>query len=195
MRRHNSATNLITSKNNSILWSERIMKKILVFVEDGFEDVELMVPYYRFQEAGYTVEVVGPKADVTYKGKHGLSINSDLSPKDVNIDDYVGIMIPGGYAPDRMRRNKGLVDLAREAFQKGKVVATICHGPQLLIEADVLRGKKATCFISVSTDLKNAGGLYVDKPVVVDGNLVTSRFPADLPVFCRETVKLLDSKQ
>lgn len=174
--------------------NHREFKKILFFAESDFEDMELMYPYYRFQEAGYTVEVVGPKADVTYTGKHGISINSDLSPPDVNIDDYVGIMIPGGYAPDRMRRNKGLVNLAREAFQKDKVVATICHGPQLLIEADVLKGKKATCFISVSTDLKNAGGIYLDKSVVVDGNLVTSRFPADLPDFCRETLKLLDSK-
>jgi protease I len=171
------------------------MKKILIFVENGFEDVELMYPYYRFQEAGYTVEVVGPKANVTYNGKHGLAINSDLSPEDTNIDDYVAIMIPGGYAPDRMRRNKGLVDLAKQAFQKDKVIATICHGPQLLIEADVLKGKKATCFISVSTDLKNAGGIYVDKSAVVDGNLVTSRSPADLPDFCREALKLLDSKQ
>ena len=171
------------------------MAKILIFVEDGFEDMELMYPYYRFQEAGYTVKVVGPKADVTYIGKQGLAMTSDLAPEDINIDDYVGILIPGGYAPDRMRRNKGLVDLAREAFQKGKVVATICHGPQLLIEAGVVKGKKATCYVSVSTDLKNAGGIYLNKSVVVDGNLVTSRFPADLPDVCSEALKLLETKK
>jgi protease I len=94
-----------------------------------------------------------------------------------------------------MRLNKGLVKLVKEASSKGKVIAAICHGPQLLIEADVLKGKKATCYMSVATDLKNAGGIYEDKSVVVDGNLVTSRFPADLPDFCREILKLLQIKK
>ena len=171
------------------------MKKVLLFVDNGFEDRELMYPYYRFQEAGYKVDVVGPKAKVTYNGEHGLTMESDLSPKDVHIDDYVAIIIPGGRAPDRMRTNKGLVDLAKEASKKGKVIAAICHGPQLLIEAGVVKERKATCYVSVSTDLKNAGGIYLDKSVVVDGNLVTSRFPADLPDFCREALKLLETKK
>lgn len=170
------------------------MKKVLLFVENGFEDRELMYPYYRLQEAGYKVEVVGPKAKVTYKGEYGLTIESSFSPEDVNIGDYVGIIIPGGRAPDRMRTNKSMVNLVKEAFQKGKVIAAICHGPQLLIETGVMKGKRATCYVSVSTDLKNAGGIYLDKSVVVDGNLVTSRFPADLPDFCRETLKLLEKK-
>ena len=121
-------------------------------------------------------------------------MKSDFSPQEVNIDDYAAIVIPGGRAPDRMRTNKGLVNLAKEASQKGKVTAAICHGPQLLIEAGAVRGKKATCYVSVSTDLKNAGGIYLNKSVVVDGNLVTSRFPADLPNFCRETMRLLEKK-
>jgi len=170
------------------------MKKVLLFVENGFEDRELMYPYYRLQEAGYKVEVVGPKAKVTYKGEYGLTIESSFSPKNVNIGDYVAIIIPGGRAPDRMRTNKSMVNLVKEAFQKGKVIAAICHGPQLLIETGVMNGKRATCYVSVSTDLKNAGGIYLDKSVVVDGNLVTSRFPADLPNFCRETLKLLEKK-
>jgi protease I len=170
------------------------MKKVLLLVDNGFEDRELMYPYYRFQEAGYKVYVVGPKAKISYNGEHGLTMESDFSPKDVNIDDYVAIIVPGGRAPDHMRTNKGLVDLAKEAFQKGKVIAAICHGPQLLIEAGVVKGKKATCYVSVSTDLKNAGGIYLDKSLVVDGNLVTSRFPADLPDFCRETLKLLEKR-
>lgn len=167
------------------------MKKVLVFAEKGFNDKELIYPYFRFQEAGYKVEVVGPKAKTTYTGEYGVTMKSDLSPEDVNVDDYVALIVPGGHAPDRMRRNKGLVNLVREAFKKGKVVGAICHGPQLLIEADVVRGKRATCFVSVSTDLKNAGGLYEDRSVVVDGNLVTSRVPDDLPDFCRETLKIL----
>jgi protease I len=170
------------------------MKKVLLFVENGFEDRELMYPYYRLQEAGYKVEVVGPKAKVTYKGEYGLTIESSFSPKNVNIDDYVAIIIPGGRAPDRMRTNKSMINLVKKAFQKGKVIAAICHGPQLLIETGVMNGKRATCYVSVSTDLKNAGGIYLDKSVVVDGNLVTSRFPADLPNFCRETLKLLEKK-
>lgn len=170
------------------------MEKVLIFAENSFEDMELMYSYYRFQEAGYKVDVIGPKADTKYKGKQGLTITSNLSPKDVNIDNYAAIVIPGGYAPDYMRRNKDIVNLAKDAFQKNKMVAAICHGPQLLIEADVLRGKKATCFISVSTDLKNAGGIYFDESVVVDGNLVTSRSPKDLPDFCREALKPLKSR-
>jgi protease I len=167
------------------------LDKVLLFVENGFEDREMMYPYYRFQEAGYQVDVLGPKAKATYTGAYGLTIQADLGPQDIRIDDYVAIIIPGGRAPDRMRTNKGLVNLAREASQKGKVVAAICHGPQLLIEAGVVKGKKATCYASVSTDLRNAGAIYLDKPVVVDRMLVTSRFPADLPAFCREALNLL----
>ena len=153
-----------------------------------------MYPYYRFLEAEYKVDVVGPRSNVTYNGEYGLTMKSDFSPQDVKIDDYAAIVVPGGRAPDRMRTNKGLVNLAKEAFQKGKVIAAICHGPQLLIEAGVMNGKKATCYVSVSTDLKNAGGIYLNKSVVVDGNLVTSRFPADLPDFCRETLRLLEKR-
>jgi len=170
------------------------MEKVLLLTENGFEDRELMYPYYRFQEAGYQVIVVGPKAKETYNGEHGLTITSDLSSTDVNIDDYVAVIIPGGRAPDRMRLNKGLVKIIKEATMKEKVIAAICHGPQLLIEADVVKGKRMTCYMSVATDLKNAGGVYEDKPVVVDGNFVTSRFPADLPDFCRETLKVLRKK-
>lgn len=170
------------------------MEKILLLTENGFEDRELMYPYYRFQEAGYNVIVVGPKAKETYNGEHGLTITSDLSPADVNIDDYVGVIVPGGRGPDRMRINKGMVKLIKDAAQKGKVVAAICHGPQLLIEADVVKNKRMTCYMSVATDLKNAGAIYEDKSVVVDGTFVTSRFPADLPDFCREALRVLGKK-
>jgi len=170
------------------------MKKVLLLTENGFQDVELIYPYYRSQEAGYQVVVVGPKAKETYSGEHGLTIKSDLAPDDVNIDDYVAVVVPGGRAPDRMRINKGLVKLVRDAAQKGKVIAAICHAAQLLIEADVVEGKRMTCYMSVATDLKNAGGIYEDKSVVVDGNFVTSRFPADLPDFCRETLKVLGKR-
>jgi len=104
------------------------------------------------------------------------------------------VIIQGGRAPDRMRVNKGLVGIIKETHRKGKIIAAICHGPQMLIEADIIRGKKATCWKSVVTDLKNAGATFVDKSAVVDGNIVTSRSPADLPDFCRETIKLLKNR-
>jgi protease I len=168
------------------------LKKILIFVENDFEDSELIYPFYRLQEAGFTVHIVGPYANRTYKGKHGLSIESNLAPEQVSIDNYSTIIIPGGYAPDRMRRNKKLVDLVKQANEKGKIIAAICHGPQLLIEANILKGKNVTCFVSVSTDVINAGAIYSDKSVVVDNNLITSRSPDDLPDFCREVIKLLN---
>ena len=171
------------------------MERVLLIAENDFEDRELMYPYYRLQEAGYEVDIVGPKAKETYKGKYGLTVTSELSPENVKIDEYEAVIIPGGRAPDHMRLKKGLVQIVKEAFKKGKIIAAICHGPQLLIEADVLKGKRATCYASVATDLKNAGGIYEDKSVVVDGNLVTSRFPADLPDFCQEILKLLHTRK
>ena len=167
------------------------MRKVLIMLDEGVEDVEFLYPYYRFQEEGYKVDVVASKARETYVGKHGVPMKSDISPQEVRIDDYDALVIPGGRAPDKMRTNDGLVKIVKDAYAKGKVVAAICHGPQMLIEADLLRGKKATCYRSVVTDLKNAGATYLDAPVVVDGKLVTSRFPDDLPRFCQEAIKLL----
>lgn len=160
-------------------------------LDEGVEESEFIYPYYRFQEEGYEVSVCASRDKETYLGKHGVPFRSEISPKDVDIEDYDAVIIPGGRAPDRMRINGDLVKIVREAYEKGKVIAAICHGPQMLIEADVLRGKKATCWKSVATDLKNAGATFVDAPVVVDGNIVTSRMPADLPNFCKEIIKLL----
>ncbi|NIO37839.1 DJ-1/PfpI/YhbO family deglycase/protease [Candidatus Bathyarchaeota archaeon] len=170
------------------------MQKILMMVDNGVEDTEFVYPYYRLQEAGYKVDVLASRAKELYTGKHGVPFRSDLSPKDVDIDKYAAVIIPGGRAPDRMRLEKGLVEIVGEAHKKGKVIAAICHGPQMLIEADIVRGKKATCWKSVATDLKNAGAKFRDAAVVIDGNIVTSRFPPDLPKFCKATIRLLKSK-
>ena len=167
------------------------MKKILILLENGVEDSEFIYPYYRFQEEGYKMEIVAPNAKKEYIGKHGVPFTSELSPTEVNLDDYDALIIPGGQAPDRMRIHRDLVELVSEAHSKGKVIAAVCHGPQMLIEADIIRGKSATSWFSVRTDLKNAGAKVVDEAAVVDGNLVTSRSPADLPDFCRATIKLL----
>ena len=118
-------------------------------------------------------------------------LKSDLSPEEVKLENYEAIIIPGGRAPDAMRTNKALVQIVKRAHEEGKVIAAICHGPQMLIEADILRGKRATCWKSVITDLKNAGAKFIDSSAIVDGNLVTSRSPADLPEFCREAIRLL----
>ena len=171
------------------------MKKILIMLERGVEDSEFIYPYYRFQEEGYKVEVVAPKAKTEYIGKRGGPFMSEFSPNDVHVDDYDAVIIPGGYAPDRMRIHRNLVQIVKDANSKGKVIAAVCHGPQMLIEADIVRGKKVTSWPSVRTDLRNAGANVVDEAAVVDGNLVTSRSPADLPDFCRGDNKAVRKRE
>lgn len=163
-------------------------RKALIFVDEGFEDSELIYPYYRLQEAGFEVYFIASEANKVYIGKKGISVTSHLSPKNLNIEEYDVIIIPGGRAPDKMRMNKELVALIKEAFNKGKIIAAICHGPQMLIEADIIKGRKVTGYKSISTDLKNAGANFIDAPVVVDGNIITSRKPDDLPYFCKEII-------
>ncbi len=165
--------------------------QIILFIEDIFRDEELVYPYYRFIEAGYDVKLVGPEAGKTYKGKFGLPLKSDLSPGQVDLDQVAAVIIPGGFAPDRMRQDKDMVSLLKKASDACKVIAAICHGGWMLAEADICRGKDVTGYIAIATDLKNAGGNYIDKEVVVDGNLVTSRIPADLPAFCKATLELI----
>jgi protease I len=167
------------------------MKKMIILLENGVEDSEFIYPYFRFQEEGYQMIVVAPKEKTIYTGKHGLTFTSELSSASVDIDEYEGVVVPGGHAPDRMRLNKGLVNIVKDAYAKGKVIAAVCHGPQLLIEADIVRGKTLTGWNSIRTDLRNAGAKVVDEAVVIDGNIVSSRSPFDLPAFCKETVKLL----
>ena len=165
--------------------------KVFILVEDVFRDEELIYPYYRFIEAGYEVKIVGPETGKEYKGKFGLPVKSDIAPGQVNIDEIAAVIIPGGFAPDKMRQNKDMVGLVKKAFDSCKVIASICHGGWMLVEADICRGKDVTGYIAIATDLKNAGGNYIDKEVVVDGNLVTSRIPDDLPAFCRSTLELI----
>jgi protease I len=168
------------------------MKKMLIFLENGFEDSEFIYPYYRFQEEGYKMDIVAPKAKQAYTGEHGVTFTSEYSPDQVNIDQYSAVIVPGGMGPDKMRTNEGLVNIIKDANQKGMVIAAVCHGPQVLISADVVRGKTMTSWPSVRTDLKNAGANVVtDQPAVTDDNFVTSRWPADLPNFCAATIDLL----
>jgi archaeal arginyl aminopeptidase len=171
------------------------MKKALLLIGDGFEDAELLYPYYRLQEEGFAVDLAGTEAGKTFTGKRGYSMKSTKAAKDVNIDDYAVLVVPGGHAPDRWRMDENFVEMVRHAFDRNLVVAVICHAAQLLIEADVVKGRKMTCYNSVKTDLKNAGANYEDCEVLVDANLISSRQPSDLPAFMRETIRVLQERK
>jgi len=159
-------------------------KRVAVLVENLYQDLEVWYPVLRMREAGAEVTIVGPAAR-TYSSKHGYEVRADKSAEEVDAAGFDAIIIPGGYAPDRMRLHKPMVDLVREMFLQGKVVAAICHGGWMLASADILRGRRVTGYIAIKDDLVNAGASYEDSEVVRDGNLVTSRKPEDLPAFCR----------
>ncbi|MDN3513181.1 MAG: type 1 glutamine amidotransferase [Candidatus Brocadia sp.] len=164
--------------------------KALIISADNFEDSELLVPYYRLKEEGIEVDISSMKKG-TIKGKHGYEVQVDKTLQEVSPDDYDILILPGGKAPDVIRKEKAAVEIAKHFFQKNKPVSAICHGPQTLITAGLLRGRHATCYKTVAQEMRDAGAMYEDKEVVVDGNLVTSRQPADLPAFLREMMKML----
>ncbi|MGD2205717.1 MAG: type 1 glutamine amidotransferase domain-containing protein [Anaerolineae bacterium] len=166
-------------------------KQVAVLAEDHYQDLELWYPLLRLREAGADTFVVGTGSADTYKSKVGYPVQVDAVADQVNAADLDAIIIPGGYAPDLMRRYPAMVKLVRDAFEQGKVVAAICHAGWMLASADVLEGKTATCFFAIKDDLVNAGATYVDEEVVRDGNLITSRMPSDLPAFCRTVIEAL----
>lgn len=166
------------------------MAKVLLLIDNLFEDAEAIYPYYRMQEAGHKVTVVGSPAG-EYHSKHGYPLKADKSPKEIRLEDYSAIIVPGGQAPDRMRTKADMVNIVKEGAKRGLVIAAICHAAQVLIEAEVVKGKRMTCYISVKTDLINAGAKYEDSPVVVDGKFITSRQPGDLPDFCKAIVGMV----
>ena len=166
-------------------------KRVAVLVEDIYEDMELWYPYYRLREEGAEVVLVGPEAGKTYSSKHGYPAKSDRAADDVSVDDFDAVIIPGGYAPDRMRRHAAMVRLAGEALHGGKIVGAICHAAWVLCSADVLRGRHVTGFFAIKADVVHAGAEWVDKEVVQDDNLITSRQPDDLPAFARAIVEAL----
>jgi protease I len=170
----------------------KVTKKIAILAEDDYEDLELWYPYYRLIEAGHEVRVVGSGRKQSFASKHGYEAKVDLSAADVDSAEFDAIIIPGGFAPDRMRRVPAVNELVRRMFKEGKLVAAICHGPSVLVSANVLKGKKVTCFMSIKDDVMNAGARYKDEKVVVDGNLVTSRSPADLPEFMKAVLLALE---
>jgi protease I len=164
-------------------------KRACILAGPDYEDLELHYPLLRLVEEGAEVIVVGPSRG-EYKGKHGLTVQAELAIGECDVNDFDLLVIPGGWAPDRLRRNQAVVSFVHNFYMTGKPVAAICHGAQLLISAKVLKGARLTCAPAIKDDVINAGGFYEDREVVVDGNLITSRYPPDLPHFCRALISL-----
>jgi len=166
----------------------------LIISADGFEDTELLVPLYRLREEGIAVDVASTRAE-HITGKHGYSQPVDRQLTEIDPHDYDVLVLPGGRAPAALRSNAALQGIVRAFDVAGTPIAAICHGPQILVSAGVMEGRTATCYRTVAIELKQAGAHYVDQEVVVDGNLVTSREPTDIPAFCREIMKQLKTKE
>ena len=168
-----------------------MMKRIAILIENLFDDKELIYPYYRMLEEGYEVDLIGPEKHKVFTSKHGLPMKSDRASKDVSADDYDALIIPGGFSPDYMRRTEATVAFARAMDKQKKPIAAICHGPWLMISACDLKGHRMTGFHSVKVDIENAGAHYVDEGVVTSKHIITSRTPADLPLFTKAIIRTL----
>jgi len=166
-------------------------KRVAILAENLYQELELWVPYYRLREEGAEVTIVGAGGARTYTSKHGYPVTVDVQADQVRAVEFDAVVVPGGYAPDLMRRHPAMVQLVREAAQQGKVVAAICHAGWMLVSAGIAKGRRLTSFFSIRDDLVAAGADWVDAEVVVDGNLITSREPGDLPAFCRALVEAL----
>ena len=166
-------------------------KHIAILAEDYYQELELWYPLLRMREAGAEVTVVGMPGVQEYHSKLGYPVEVDAAADAISADDFDAVIVPGGYAPDRMRRHQPMLDLVRGVFERGGIVATICHAAWVPISAGILKGKRATCVSAIKDDVINAGAIYVDAEVVQDGNLITSRVPSDLPAFCRAIIAAL----
>ncbi len=165
-------------------------KRVAILVEEGFEDLEFWVPLMRLEEEGAEITVVSRKPG-TYRGKHCLTATASQGASEVRAEDFDAVVVPGGWAPDKLRRDPAVLDLVRGAYQQGKIVASICHGGWVLISAGIVAGHRATGSIGIRDDLLNAGATWVDEPAFRDGPLVWGRVVRDIPAFCRELVQAL----
>lgn len=168
-------------------------KRVGILLERDFQDAEVVYPFYRFKEAGAAVTTVGVEAK-EYSGKYGYPIKAERRASEVSAKDFDALVVPGGWAPDFLRRDAAVLALVRESVERGSVVGAICHAGWVLVSAGVLRGRRVTSFSAIRDDVANAGAEWVDSEVVVDGNLVTSRKPDDLPAFCRAMIETLTKK-
>ncbi len=169
------------------------MARIAILVEKIYEDLELQYPKYRLKEAGHEVDIIGPKAGEVYVGKHGYPQKAEKAAAEVKAGDYQLVVIPGGTSPDHMRRSEHMVAFVRDAAAKGIPMAAICHGPWMMCSTSVLRGRRCTSYMSIIDDVKNAGGQWVDEACVVDGPVITSRTPDDLPAFMKAILSYLET--
>ncbi|KGP93027.1 glutamine amidotransferase [Pontibacillus chungwhensis BH030062] len=169
-------------------------KKVIQIVSDEFEDLELWYPVLRLREEGAEVHIAGEKANEQYKGKYGVPITSDCSFEDVQASDYDAILVPGGWSPDKLRRYESILTMVRSMNEDEKVIGQICHAGWVLISADILKGKRVTSTPGIKHDMMNAGAEWVNEAVTVDGHLVSSRRPPDLPDYMREFIKVLETK-
>ncbi|MEN6386855.1 MAG: type 1 glutamine amidotransferase domain-containing protein [Phycisphaerales bacterium] len=167
------------------------MKNVAVIIEDHYEDLEAWYPYLRLREEGMRTIFVGPGRQKEYHSKHGYAAKEEMQISDAKESQFDAVIIPGGYAPDMMRRDQRINEFVKSMFNAGKLVAAICHAAWVPISAGIVKGRNMTCFSSIKDDCINAGAKYTDKEVVVDGNLITSRKPDDLPAFCREIINFL----
>lgn len=166
-------------------------KKILMFVDDTYEDLELWYPKLRLIEEGAQVIVAGPEGNKIYKGKNGYPCKSDVSYNDIEEKDFDGLVIPGGFAPDKLRRVAKVLDLTKQFNDNHKLVAHICHAGWIPISAKIMKGYKCTSTPGIKDDIENAGAIWVDEPIVIDRNMVSSRKPDDLPMFCKGIIEVM----
>lgn len=169
------------------------MTKILLLLEELFEDLEFYYPKIRLEEAGYQIVVAAPKKQA-YHGKNGMPAEPDITLGEINADEYTGVIIPGGFAPDKLRRYPEVLELVKKYDQEQKLIAFICHAGWVPISAKILKGRKATSFSAIKDDMINAGADWQDAAIVIDKNLVSSRTPADLGEFCKGIFKVLGTK-
>jgi protease I len=166
-------------------------RKVAIMLAEQYQVLEVWYPYYRLKESGINCDFIAAEANREYPSKEGYPCRSTVAAKNARIEDYSCMIVPGGFAPDFMRRSDDMIKLANDMVHAGKIIAAICHGAWLLCSTKILKGKTATCFIALRDDVKNAGAKYVDEECVVDGNLITSRKPDDLPAFCEAILKAL----
>ena len=168
-------------------------KKVLIFAEEIYNEHELWYPYYRLLEAGAEVTIVGSGSAKSYTGKYGIPVTVNKNADQIVASEYEGVIIPGGYAPDHMRRYPAMVQIVKDMSDQGKVIGSICHGGWMLASADILKGRTVTSFFAIKDDLIHAGANYVDEEVVVDGKIITSRKPEDLPAFMKAVISALQA--
>src|SRR3954452_1689434 len=169
--------------------------RVAVLVEQQYQEMEVWYPIYRLREAGCKVTLAGPEAGTSYPSKLGYPAKSDKAAKDVSVGDFDALVIPGGFAPDFLRRHEAVIKFVRQFAEAGKPIAAIFHGPWVLCSTSALRGKKATCFFAIKDDVVNAGANYVDAEVVRDGNLIPSRKPDDLPAFMQTLLQAIQERK